>query len=131
MKPSPIPATPSRRLFLRFGRRVASADCWRRAIRGAQVSPVHVRAKLFAADNAASSTLDGRAVLCGNIPSAPPVIDNLLHDTKLTRKLGLRSAVLFGFDKSFHATIIKHVGIACQHVVFASTTICFRLPSWH
>lgn len=116
-------------LISTLGRR-PGANFFNIAIGGAQVSPIDIRLQIFTADRARRHPFDLRAILGRHTAAPQPVVNDLLHHTDLASQFSLATDHRNCASEMFHLAQIKHVGIICQHVVFAPGGICLRLPSW-
>ena len=84
----------------------------------AQVGPIDIRAQFFAFNDSTGGALNGRAMVCRNIPACQPVINDLRHNTDGLCQIALASSVGNCFLKCVHVDNHKHVGNDRQQVVF-------------
>ncbi len=102
----------SRRLLVGFGRRGVGAD-FQIAIGGAQVGPIDIGAKVFAADGASGHALDGNAAVKRNA-AINPLTDGARRHAERFRQRDLASNYFCGAFNGVHNPQYIRAKSACQ-----------------
>lgn len=95
----------------------------------AQIGPINIGTKVFAADLTVGYALDFDTSLSRNAAASNPVINDLRHKTELFSKPALASADLNGALDWFHMRHYQHVFQLSQHMVFVFINTSCNLTS--